>query len=52
MVATGGDEQDVAGRSPARHLARLEDDVEAQDPGIEVAHAIDVRRAQVDVPDA
>ena len=51
MVAAGRDEEDVAGRAPARHVARLVDHVEAEDPDVEVADAVDVGRAQVHVPD-
>ena len=32
VIAAGGDEEDVAGRPPARYVARLEDDVEAETP--------------------
>ena len=52
MVAAGGDEQDVAGRPPAGDVARLGDDVEAEDADVEVLHAVDVGGAQVDVADA
>src|SRR5581483_2383994 len=51
VVAAGRDEQDVAGRPPARHVSPFGDDVEAEDVDVEPAHAIDVRRAQMDVPD-
>ena len=32
VVAAGADEQQVAGRAPAGHVAGLGDDVEAEDP--------------------
>src|SRR5829696_6723046 len=51
VVAARADEQQVAGGAPAWDLARLSDDVEAQDPDVEVADAVDVGRAQVDVAD-
>ena len=50
VVAAGREEQDVAGRAPAGHVARLGDHVEAQDADVEVAHAVDVGRAQVTWP--
>jgi hypothetical protein len=31
VIAAGRDEEDVAGRAPAGHVARLGDDVEAED---------------------
>ena len=52
VVPTRGDEQDVAGGSPARHVVGLEDHVEAHDPDVERPHPVDVGGAQVDVPDA
>ena len=51
VIAARGQEQDVAGRAPAGHVTGLEDDVEAEHADVEVAHAVDVRRAQVDVAD-
>src|SRR3954470_20510348 len=51
VVAAGRDKQHVAGRAPARNVARLGDDVEPQHPDVEVADAVDVRGAQVDVAD-
>ena len=51
VIAAGRDEQDVAGRPPAGHVARLGHDVEAEHADVEVAHAVDVRGAQVDVAD-
>src|SRR5438552_3732488 len=51
VVAAGRDEQDVARRPPPRHVARLEDDVEAEDADVDLAHPVDVRRPQVDVSD-
>ena len=51
VIAAGGDEEDVARRAPAGHVARLGDDVEAEDVDVEAAHAVDVGRAQVDVAD-
>src|SRR5689334_1597265 len=51
VISAGGDEEDVAGRPPPRHIAGLEDDVEAEDADVEVADAVDVRRPQVDVAD-
>src|SRR4051794_14172166 len=52
VIAAGGHEEDVAGRPPAGDAARLLDDVEAQDADVEVADAVDVGGAQVDVADA
>ena len=37
VIAAGGEEQDVAGRAPAGHVARLEDHVEPEDADVEVA---------------
>src|SRR5436309_1983508 len=51
VVAAGRDEQHVARGAPARDVAGLEDDVEPQDADVEVADAIDVGGAQVDVAD-
>src|SRR5579875_1137737 len=51
VVAARRQEEDVAGRAPAGHVAGLEDDVEAEDVDVEGANPIDVGRAQVDVPD-
>ena len=51
VIAAGGDEQDVAGRAPAGHVAELGHHVEAEHADVEVAHAIDVGGAQVDVAD-
>jgi hypothetical protein len=51
VVAAGGQEQHVARRAPARDVARLGDDVEAEDADVEAADAVDVGGAQVDVPD-
>src|SRR5689334_21687141 len=52
VIAAGGEEEDVAGRAPAGDVARLEDDVEPEDADVEVAHPVDVGRAQVHVADA
>jgi hypothetical protein len=52
VVAARGEEEDVAGRAPARHVAGLEDHVEAHDVDVEGADAVDVRGAQMDVADA
>ena len=51
VITAGGDEQHVAGRAPARDIARLVDDVEAEDVDIERPHAVDVRGPQMDVSD-
>src|SRR4051812_29394854 len=51
VVAAGGDEEYVAGRAPTGHVARLVDHVEAEDADVEVAHAVDVGRAQMHVAD-
>src|SRR4051794_10875097 len=51
VIAAGGDEQDVARRAPAGHVARLHHDVEAHQVDVERADAVDVRRPQVDVAD-
>ena len=51
VIAAGGDEEDVARGAPAGHVARLGDDVEAEQVDVEAAHAVDVGRAQVDVAD-
>ena len=51
MIAAGRDEEDVARGAPAGHVARLGDDVEAEDADIEIAHAVDVGGAQMNVPD-
>ena len=51
VVAAGGQEEDVAGAAPAGDVAPLRHDVEAEHADIEVAHAVDVGRAQVDVAD-
>ena len=45
VIAAGGDEEDVAGRPPARYVAGLEHDVEAEQVDVEAAHAVDVGRA-------
>src|SRR3954469_15527065 len=52
VVAARGHEQHVAFRAPAGNVAGLHDHVEAHDPDVEVAHAIDVGCAQVHVADA
>ena len=51
VVAAGGHEEHVAGRPPARHVACFVHDVEAEDPDVELAYPVDVRRAQVHVAD-
>src|SRR5690348_2540644 len=51
VIAACREEEDVTRRSPTRHVARLEDDVEAHDADVEVAHAVDVGRSQVDMAD-
>ena len=51
VVTAGGQEQDVAGRAPARHVARLGDHVEPEHADVEVADPVDVGRAQVGVAD-
>src|SRR5919199_6488250 len=51
VITAGGHEEDVAGRAPAGHIARLHHDVEAEDVDVEAAHAVDVGGAQVDVAD-
>src|ERR1700722_14552637 len=51
VIAAGGQEQDVAGGAPAGDAAGLEDDVEPHDVDVEGLDAVDVGRAQVDVPD-
>src|SRR5205085_3258262 len=51
VVAARGDEEDVPRRAPARHVTALGDDVEAEDVDVEPAHAVDVRRPQMDVAD-
>jgi hypothetical protein len=51
VIAARGDEQQVARRAPAGDAARLGDDLEPEQVDVEAAHAIDVRGAQVDVPD-
>ena len=51
VIAAGRDEQHVAGRAPARHITRLGHDLEAEHADVELAHAVDVGRAEVDVPD-
>jgi hypothetical protein len=52
VVAAGRQEQDVARAAPARHVPRLEHDVEAEDADVERAHPVDVGGAQVHVADA
>jgi hypothetical protein len=52
VIAAGGHEQDVAGRPPPGDVPGLEDDIEAEDVDVERTHPVDVRRAQVHVPDA
>lgn len=52
VVAAGGDEQDVTGGAPARHVARLEDDVEAEEVDVERADAVDVCGPQLHVADS
>src|SRR4051794_23287950 len=52
VVPAGRDEQHVALRVPAGDVARLEDDVEAHDPDVELANAVDVGGAQMHVADA
>src|SRR5205823_9923805 len=51
VVAARGHEQDVPGRPPPRHVARLVHDVEAEDADIELAYPVDVGGAQVHVAD-
>ena len=51
VIAAGGDEEDVARRAPAGHVARLGDDVEAEHVDVEAADPVDVGGAQVDVTD-
>jgi hypothetical protein len=51
VVAAGGEEEEVAGRAPAGHVTRFGSDLEAEDPDIEVADAVDVGSAEVDVAD-
>src|SRR5262245_38269095 len=51
MVAARREEQDVADCPPPRHAARFHDNVESKDVDVERAHAIDVGRAQVNMPD-
>src|SRR5205085_782582 len=51
VVAAGRDEEDVSRRAPAGNVARLEDDVEAEEVDVERAHAIDVGGPQVHVAD-
>ena len=52
MVAARRQEQGVSGRAPARYVADLRDDIEAEHVDVEGADAIDVRGAQVDVTKA
>ena len=51
VVAAGRQEQDVAGGTPARDVARLVDHVEAEHVDVERADPVDVGRAQVRVTD-
>src|SRR5262245_36468537 len=50
VVSAGRDEQDVAGRPPAGHVARLEDRVETKHSYVVLPAATDGRGAPLDVP--
>ena len=51
VIAAGRHEQEVAGRAPARHVACLGDDVEAEHIDVEVPYPVDVRCPKVDMAD-
>ncbi len=49
VIAPGRDEEKIAGGAPPRYVARLSDDVEAEDVHVEPSNPIDVGRAQVNM---
>src|SRR4051794_1937179 len=51
VIAAGRQEQNVAGGTPARHIARLHHHIESKYIDIESANAINVGGAQMNVPD-